>query len=134
MTNSLFTRIINREIPGHIVYEDDMTIAVLDVMPLTTGHTLVIPKHEVATLSELSDPEVSALFLTVKKITGILDKALQPAGFTIGINQAVGQGVPHVHVHVIPRYQGDGGGSIHSVVSAPPTESLEETLKRITHS
>lgn len=131
MTNSIFTQIINREMPGHVIYEDDQTIAILDITPLSTGHTLVVPKHEVAKIGGLTDEEASALFLTVKRITGILDEALKPAGFTIGLNQTVGQGVPHVHMHIIPRYQNDGGTSLHSVVSNPPSEALEETLKRI---
>lgn len=130
---TLFTRIFNGEIPATIVYKDEQSLAILDIHPLTAGHTLVIPRQEAKTILELNDDAVQALFLTLKRVTGILDKALKPHGFTIGINhgEAAGQAVPHLHIHVIPRYASDGGKQIHSLISAPPHLSLEEVREKI---
>ncbi|PIT93021.1 MAG: HIT family protein [Candidatus Harrisonbacteria bacterium CG10_big_fil_rev_8_21_14_0_10_38_8] len=128
---SIFSKIYNGEIPGYFLYKDEKTMAILDIAPLSIGHTLVIPKEEAAYITDLSDDSVTSLFLTVKKITGILDEAFNPMGFTIGINHKVGQGVDHVHVHIIPRYKGDGAGSIHSVVSYKEEIDVKESYKKI---
>ncbi|HDH31502.1 MAG TPA: HIT family protein, partial [Candidatus Wolfebacteria bacterium] len=74
-----------------------------------------------------------AVFSAVKKITEILDKSLNPDGFTIGINhgRVSGQAVDHLHIHIIPRFKNDKGGSIHTIIHNPPKESLEEIKKKI---
>ena len=131
MADSLFAKIIQREISAQILCENDFAMAILDISPLAVGHTLVIPKKEARTILELPDENLAQLFLTVKEITGILDKALSPAGFTIGLNHKVGQGVDYVHVHVIPRYKDDGGGSLHTILQGDVTEELAKTAERI---
>jgi len=130
---SLFTRIINGEIPSHRVYEDELTYAFLDINPRAPGHAMVVSRTHSETLLDLPDEALAPLFEGVKTVTAVLERALAPDGFTIGINhgKASGQAVDHLHVHVIPRFTGDGGGSIHSVVSNPPKEALEEMAARI---
>jgi histidine triad (HIT) family protein len=130
---SIFTKIINGEISAEIIYQDTDSIAILDVEPLAPGHTLVIPKKEVSDILGLDDDSTQALFLTVKRITGILQKAFQPEGFTIGINQGPASrgGVDHMHVHIVPRWMNDHGKSIHDLVKNPPQQSIQEIAKKI---
>lgn len=129
----LFCKVADKEIPAGVIYESDEALAFLDINPLTEGHTMIIPKHHAENIIDLPDGEVEGVFLAVKKVTEMLQTALKPEGFTMGINHGriSGQTVNHLHIHVIPRYPGDGGGSIHSVVQSPPKESLEETRRKI---
>jgi histidine triad (HIT) family protein len=102
---------------------------------------MVIPKYHAPTLTALPDDEVAQLFLAVKKTAELLMAALHPDGITIGINQgrASGQEVDHLHVHLMPRWHGDGGGAVQSLVhpstasgrADAPQKSLEEIAKKI---
>jgi histidine triad (HIT) family protein len=97
--SSIFTKIINREIPGHIVAEDDRFIAILDISPLVVGHVLVIPKVETDYIFDLEDDVLSGLTLFAKKVSkGI--KATVPCK-RIGV-AVIGLEVPHVHIHLVP--------------------------------
>ena len=129
----LFCKIANKQIPADLVYEDDKTIAILDIHPRAPGHTMVIPKEHSENILDLKDQNAGPTFLTVKKITAILSKVIKPDGFTIGINhgRASGQVVDHLHIHVIPRFNDDGGSSVHSVVNNPPKESLKEIADKM---
>ncbi|MEK7590561.1 MAG: HIT family protein [Patescibacteria group bacterium] len=133
MADCLFCKISKKEISAQFVYENDGAMAILDVNPRAPGHTMVIPKIHAENILDLPEEQIAPLFLTVKKITDILNKAFQPDGFTIGINhgKASGQVVEHLHIHVIPRFTNDGGKSIHSVVNNPPKGSLEEIANKI---
>jgi histidine triad (HIT) family protein len=96
--SSIFTRIINREVPAYIVAEDDENLAFLDINPLTVGHTLVIPKKEIDYLFELSDELYISLNLFAKRVS----KAIQAVeGKRIG-TAVIGLEVPHAHIHLIP--------------------------------
>lgn len=99
MQDSLFTKIIKGEIPSHKIYEDDYTYAFLDIHPVTTGHTLVIPKKQVEFVWDLDDETYQQLMATVKKIGLHLRKTLDVK--YVGI-QVEGVEVPHVHVKLIP--------------------------------
>lgn len=129
----LFCKIADKSIPSTVVYEDEFTLAFLDIHPLSEGHTVVIPKNHAENIIDLPEELVKPLFLSVRKVAAFLKDALNPEGFTIGINhgKVSGQTIDHLHIHVIPRYEGDGGKSIHSVVHNPPMEALEETRSRI---
>ncbi len=96
---SIFTRIINREIPAHIVAEDENFIAFLDIMPLTSGHTLAIPKKEVDYLFDLDDNTLSGLQLFSKKVAAALKKATGCKRVGVAV---LGMEVPHAHVHLVP--------------------------------
>ncbi len=129
----LFCKIARKEFPASLVYEDMHAVAFLDIDPRSAGHAVVIPKRHAETLLDLHGGDVGTLFTAVRAVTALLKNALQPDGFTIGINHgtAAGQAIPHLHTHVIPRYLGDKGGSIHTVVSNPPTESVEGVFAKI---
>lgn len=96
---SLFTKIINREIPGHIVAEDDRYIAFLDVNPLVMGHTLVVPKKEVDYIFDLDDETLSGLHLFCKKVARGIEKSFPCNRIGIAV---IGLEVPHTHVHLVP--------------------------------
>lgn len=129
----LFCRIIRKEIPAYIVHEDADSLAFLDVSPRAPGHTMVIPKVHAATISELPEALVGPVFQTVQKVAHHLKEVLAADGLTIGINQGSisGQTVPHLHVHLMPRFSGDKGGSIHTIVNNPPSEPLEALQEKI---
>lgn len=129
----LFCKIIQGEIPGHVIYEDGAVTAILDIKPLARGHVLVLPRRHAANIIEAEDGDLGPIFQSVKKITELLTEKLTPDGFTIGINhgRVSGQTVEHLHIHVIPRWHGDGGGSMHSVINNPPKESLEDIKNKI---
>jgi histidine triad (HIT) family protein len=96
---SIFTKIINREIPGHIVAEDDRFIAFLDVMPLVEGHILVVPKNEVDYIFDLDDTTLADLTVFAKKIAIALKQVVPCKRIGIAV---IGLEVPHVHIHLVP--------------------------------
>lgn len=96
---TLFTQIINGDIPSHQVYEDDKTFAFMDINPVRPGHVLVITKAEVVTFEQLNEADYSALMATVQKIAKKIKQELQPARVGVIIE---GFDVPHVHVKLIP--------------------------------
>jgi histidine triad (HIT) family protein len=132
MENCVFCKIINREIPCFKVYENNDVLGFLDVKPHTKGHTVVIPKRHGITLFDFSAKQNELLMdgvrMTMQRVQGVL----QPDGFNVGWNHntAAGQVVPHLHVHIMPRYNGDGGGSMHSIIKNPGSERVEDVAKR----
>ena len=98
---SIFTKIVNREIPAHIVAENDDFLAFLDINPLVEGHTLVIPKREVDYIFDLQDVELSALHLFAKRVAKAIEKVVECERVGMSV---IGLEVPHVHVHLIPLH------------------------------
>jgi histidine triad (HIT) family protein len=99
MEDSIFTKIVKGEIPSHKVYEDEKTLAFLNISPSVEGHTLVIPKTQVASLWDLTDEDYTAVMLTTKKVAARLQHVL---GTRLVGEKVVGLDVPHAHVHLIP--------------------------------
>ncbi|MFA7314465.1 MAG: HIT family protein [Candidatus Magasanikbacteria bacterium] len=130
MENCIFCKILAGKIPNHTIYEDEYTLAFLDITPSTKGHTLVIPKVHAQNLLELDEEYVGKLLLAVKKAQEKIDLILKPNGYNIGWNHGEigGQAVPHIHIHIMPRYNGDGGGNMHSIVHNPGDETVEEVF------
>jgi len=96
---SIFTKIINREIPAYIVAEDDSHIAFLDINPLARGHALVVPKKETDYFFDLDDNEYIDLTLFAKKVANAIERVISCKRVGVAV---VGLDVPHVHVHLIP--------------------------------
>lgn len=96
---SIFTRIINREIPGYIVAEDERYIAIHDINPLVMGHVLVIPKQESDYIFDLEDEAISGLTLFAKKVAKAVKKAVPCKRVGVAV---IGLEVPHVHIHLVP--------------------------------
>ena len=95
---SIFSKIVAGEIPCYKVYEDDKTMAFLDINPESKGHTLVIPKVEVDKIYELSDEDYQALWATVKKVAARMEEV---SGRRT-LMKVIGTDVPHAHVHLMP--------------------------------
>ena len=106
----IFCKIVAGEIPAFKVYEDDDILAFLDITPVNSGHTLVIPKQHYASLLELPDELLCRLAQAVKKIAPAVLAGVNSDGFNLGLNNGPvsGQLVPHFHWHIMPRFDGDG--------------------------
>lgn len=109
---TIFTRILDGEIPCHRVYEDDLVLAFLDVNPLSEGHTLVIPKERKAQLHELTDESAAALGRALPRIARAILQATGATAYNVLQNNgaAAHQAVMHVHFHIIPKHDGKGLG------------------------
>lgn len=132
MSECIFCNIVSGEIPNHTVYEDNHVLAFLDINPLSKGHTVLIPKVHAETVFDLNDELEKELFPAIDRVMHIIQEKLSPEGFNVGWNhlQAGGQAVPHLHVHIIPRWKEDGGGNVHSIINNPGDESVEEIAKK----
>jgi histidine triad (HIT) family protein len=104
----IFCKIIAGEIPGEIVFQDENTLAFLDIGPLFPGHVLLAPKGHYQTLTDLPENLVNPLFTNAQKLTRAVETAMESHGSFIGINNRVSQSVPHLHVHIVPRKPKDG--------------------------
>ena len=106
----LFCKIINKEIPSQIVYEDDKVVAFLDIDPVNPGHLLVVPKDHSTTLVQATDEDLIALTLAVKKLAPAVCTAVACDGWNLEVNNgnAAGQLVDHTHWHIVPRHKDDG--------------------------
>ena len=127
--NCLFCQIIKKEIPAHIIYEDNNYLSFLDINPNNKGHALVIPKKHTLDFNSLTDEEAGSLAFQVHYIASRLSKALNTKDYNLGLNNGsqAGQIVNHVHWHIIPRYKDDG--LKHWTSNKEERESLAETLK-----
>lgn len=126
---TLFERILSGEIPGNFVARGDYWGAFLDVFPRRSGHTLVVPTRPIQRLTELSIQELSALMEGVQETQKRLSKYFETNDFSIIIHDGpiAGQEVPHLHIHVIPRTNGDGGRTLLSMwPNAPAPEGSPE--------
>ena len=125
---TIFEQIVSGDIPGRIVHETETTLAFLDANPLARGHTLVIPKEPYEHLDDMPAEIASDVFGVVHELTPVIESTVDADATTVGMNngEAAGQEVPHAHAHIIPRFDGDGGGPIHAVSPNRPELSEEE--------
>lgn len=99
MNDSIFTKIVKGEIPSHKVYEDEKTMAFLNIQPSVEGHTLVIPKNQVAVLWDLDEDDYQAVMATTKKVA---QRLMEVLGTERVGEKVIGLDVPHAHVHLVP--------------------------------
>ena len=104
----IFCRVASGELPSNIVHRDDLVLAFLDVSPLMLGHVLVVPVAHVDTLDDLPPDRVGPLFEVVRRMSVAVQRALGAGGSFVAVNTRLSQSVPHLHVHVVPRREGDG--------------------------
>jgi histidine triad (HIT) family protein len=118
----IFCRIVDGELPSRTVYEDESVQAFLDANPLSRGHTLVVPKAHHERVNDLPEELARELFAAVHELTDRVERAVDADATTVAFNNgtAAGQEVDHVHCHVVPRFEGDGGRPIHAVVEHRP--------------
>lgn len=128
----IFCRIVRKQVPASIIYEDESVVAFLDIRPLNMGHTLVIPKAHYIDIFETPETELSNVHKVSKRISIAVKKATAADGISI-IQQngkAAGQDICHIHVHVVPRFEGQklpGFSELKEVERA----KLDEMAKRI---
>jgi histidine triad (HIT) family protein len=103
-----FCAIVAGRLPAHLVLEDDVVVAFLDVRPLFPGHTLVVPREHVVTLTDLPADQVGPFFERVQRVTRAVEHGMKATGSFVAMNNVVSQSVPHLHVHVVPRNRKDG--------------------------
>jgi histidine triad (HIT) family protein len=124
----IFCRIVAGEVKAEVIAREPGAVAFLDVTPLADGHVLIIPEAHVARLEDMRPDDAAVLFRTVTTLAGPVRRAVGAAGSTIGINNgdATGQTVPHVHVHIVPRWPGDGASSVHGIFPGGPRRPTAE--------
>ena len=110
MENCLFCKIVAGEIPSHKLYENEKTMAFLDIHPVNPGHTLVIPKKHSHNILDIEPEDWVAVAETTRKISQVLHDGIPADGINLRMNnrEHAGQDVDHPHVHIVPRYRGDG--------------------------
>lgn len=128
----LFCKIIRGEISSKKVYEDEETMAILDINPASEGHMLVMPKKHSETIFDVKDDDLKAAIATVKKMCDAIKETLSPDGINVLQNngQQAGQIISHIHFHVVPRYKTDK--IVIGFPRNPTNESeLNETLEKL---
>lgn len=133
--NNIFARILRGEVPKFAVYEDDLTLAFLDIMPAVEGHTLVIPKEAAATIHDVSPEGAAAVIRTTQKVAAAVKKAFNAPGIMlVQLNGTeAGQSVPHLHFHILPRAGGldmklHGRAMADAKILAPIAEKIRAAL------
>jgi histidine triad (HIT) family protein len=128
----IFCRIAQKQVPASYVYEDEKVMALLDIKPLNEGHTLVIPKAHYESIFEIPEDLVAHLHGVTKRIALAVKKATNADGISISQQngKAAGQEIFHLHVHVIPRYEGQRLPSF-SEVSEADKEKMSRTVAKI---
>lgn len=132
----IFCRIVAGEIPSRTVHETENVLAFLDANPLAPGHTLVIPKAHHETLADTPEELASEVFSVLYGLTPIVEEAVDADASNVAFNngEAAGQEIPHLHGHVIPRFEDDGGNPIHAIVGSRPDlsdDELDDIAERI---
>jgi histidine triad (HIT) family protein len=124
----IFCSIVAGDIPSRTVYEDDDVLAFLDANPLSPGHTLVIPKEHHERLNDLPEDLGQKVMGTLHQLVPAVEDAVDAPATTVAFNngEEAGQEVPHVHGHIVPRFDDDGGRPIHALVSSRPDLSDDE--------
>ena len=103
-----FCRIVAGELPAHVVLDDEVCLAFLDVRPVFPGHVLLVPKAHHETLADLPADLVEPLFTRAQRLSAAVPEAMDAVGTFVAMNNTVSQSVPHLHVHVVPRRPKDG--------------------------
>jgi histidine triad (HIT) family protein len=128
----IFCKIVEKQAPASIIYEDQSVMAFLDIRPLTVGHTLIIPKAHYVDIFDIPEAELCRVHAVSKQIAPVLKSATKADGISI-IQQngkAAGQDIFHLHVHVVPRFEGQKLPHFCSLREAKRTE-LDETAQKI---
>jgi histidine triad (HIT) family protein len=131
---TIFTEIIEGKRPGFIIFEDDSHMAILDKYPIDTGHSLVLPKVPYEKITEMPKNEVAELFSLIPEIANAILKATGAVAFSIAQNNGkeAKQIIPHVHVHIIPRYADKA--TLWTKRGIPSDDELEELRQKIKNS
>jgi histidine triad (HIT) family protein len=132
MSNCVFCRIVAKEIPATVVYEDEHTLAFMDIGQVNPGHVLVAVKKHAENIFALEEAQAAAVFRSAAKVARAIRGAFEPPGLSVyqANGAAAGQTVLHLHIHLVPRYEGDGM-ALTWPVKNPPREKLAEYAEKI---
>lgn len=125
----LFCKIINKEIPSSIIYEDSDVLAFLDINPTTNGDTLMIPKKHYKDFLEVPNEILVKMYEVAQKLYPVYKEKLHCDGITISHNTDYGQEIKHFHIHFIPRYKDDGVRHLANKEMLKSLEEIHEILK-----
>ncbi len=131
MNDCLFCKIVAGEIPSLKVYEDDATLSFMELTPSAPGHVMVILKKHGNNVLEYDQSDLGQAMASVQRIAKKIEASLHTDSITIGINHKERRGVPHMHIHLIPRWENDKGHVIQGVVNNPSQESREVIAEKI---
>lgn len=132
MSNCVFCRIVAKEIPATVVHEDEHTLAFMDIGQVNPGHVLVAVKKHAENIFALDEAQAAAVFRSAAKVARAIRGAFEPQGLSVyqANGAAAGQTVLHLHIHLVPRYEGDGM-ALTWPVKNPPREKLTEYAEKI---
>lgn len=131
MDNCIFCKVIAKEVPGYFILEEKEYVAFLDIFGSTDGHTMVVPRKHGLSILDYSKEELGEFMKGAQTVAKKLEKNLNADSITIGINHKEEKGVPHLHIHLIPRFKTDGGKVIQSLVSKDLDQDLAKTAEKI---
>ena len=131
MMDCIFCKIVKGEITSFRIYEDEATLAFLDIKPATKGHALVIPKQHFENVFDISEDALQKVSLVAKKLSAKIKDGLQADGIRLSQSngRAAGQDIMHFHLHIIPRYENDGLGTNPAATLQLPQADMEELKK-----
>jgi histidine triad (HIT) family protein len=132
MSDCIFCRIVAKEIPATVVHEDEHTLAFMDIGHVNPGHVLVAVKKHADNIFALDDAQAAAVFRSAAKVARAIRAAFEPQGLSVyqANGKSAGQTVLHLHLHLVPRYEGDGMALVWPVKN-PPREKLVEYAEKI---
>lgn len=133
MTKTIFEKIIDREVPANIIYEDDDVIAFMDAFPVAKGHTLVVPKKVIENIYNLDDETGAKVIKVVTKVANAVKDAFNPDGLNVVQNNGAyaSQSVFHLHFHIIPRYKEAHDGFGYKWVDLPEEENSTDVRSEV---
>lgn len=132
MADCVFCKIIAKQIPATVVHEDEHTLAFMDIGQVNPGHVLVAVKKHAENIFALDEAQAAAVFRSAAKVARAIQGAFEPQGLSVyqANGAAAGQTVLHLHIHLVPRYEGDGM-ALTWPVKNPPREKLTEYAEKI---
>ena len=131
MKDCIFCKIINQEAPAHIVYEDEAVMVILDIDPISDGHTLIIPKKDILDLHSLDEETGSRVMQVARKLAGVIEKEFEYDGSTIMESNGAFQDVPHFHLHVFGRNKGNDIKLTHPIGTSKNPDGLAKISARL---
>jgi histidine triad (HIT) family protein len=132
MSNCVFCKIVAKQIPASVVYEDERVLAFMDLGQVNPGHVLVAAKAHAENLYELTEADAAAVFRAAARVARAIRAAFAPPGLSVyqANGHPAGQTVLHFHLHLVPRHEGDGM-ALSWPVKNPPREALEQSAAKI---
>ena len=131
MNDCIFCKVIAKQVPGHFILEEPNYVAFLDIFGSVDGHTMLVPRKHGFTIWDYDKEELGELIEGVKTVAKKIKAVYKTDSISIGINHEEEKGVPHLHIHLIPRFKDDGGLIVQSLSKNGLKEDLSETAQKL---